>query len=305
MTTYDAIRSNKTKSALLIIIFLILIVLIGWAIQIIDGTSGYGIVALAAIISIASALIGYFGGAKIALSMNGAHEISRDQNPYVYRMVENLCIATGMPMPKVYIIEDEAINAFATGRDPQHAHIAVTTGAIRKLENEELEGVLAHELSHVQNFDIRFMTLVVVLVGTIVLLSDMFLRTRWIMGGRRSSRSGGLENILMLVGIVLLILSPIIAELIKLAISRKREYLADASGALMTRYPQALASALRKIQSDDLPLQRKSRATAHLFLANPFGAATRRGFSGSLFSTHPPIEERIAALEKMAGERTQ
>lgn len=300
MTTYDVIASNKRKSVFLIIIFILIIIAIGWAVSVYEGgASAYGIIFIAAIISIFSALIGYFGGASIALTANAAHEIKKEDNPYLYRMVENLSIASGLPMPRVHIMDDPAINAFATGRDPKHAHIAVTTGALAKLENEELEGVLAHELSHIQNYDIRFLTLVVVLVGTIVLLSDVFFRVRLI-GGRGNSRNN-IGGIFMIIALALLILSPIIAQLIKFAISRKREYLADASGSLLTRYPQGLANALRKIQNDDLKMQRVSNATAHLFLANPFGAAHAHGGFGKLFSTHPPIEERIAALEKMAG----
>lgn len=301
MTTYDVIRSNKRKSIFLIAIFAVLILLIGWAVSVYEGPeSAYGIIFVAALFSIISALIGYYGGAGIALAANSVQEIKKEDNPYLYRMVENLCIATGLPTPRVYIIPDPSINAFATGRDPQHAHIAVTAGALEKLENEELEGVLAHELSHIQNYDIRFLTLVVVLVGTIVLLSDVFFRFR-IFGGRRGGgRSGGIDLVFAAIALALLILSPIIAQLIKLAISRKREYLADASGALVTRYPQGLANALRKIQNDGLKMQHVSNATAHLFLSNPFGAAKTGGMA-RLFSTHPPIEERIAALEKMAG----
>ncbi|MEK7084857.1 MAG: M48 family metallopeptidase, partial [Patescibacteria group bacterium] len=228
-------------------------------------------------------------------------------NPYVYRRVENLCITAGTPMPKVHIIESAALNAFATGRDPEHASIALTTGIIDALKNEELEGVIAHELSHVKNYDIRVMTIVVVLVGTIALLSDFFFRIRFFSsiggsafgggGGRRDSRGGGgqVGAIIMIVGIVLLILSPIIAELIKLAVSRRREYLADASGALLTRYPEGLARALEKISQSKTPLAHASAATAHLFISNPF---KKHSVSG-LFSTHPPIEERVKKLRGM------
>lgn len=307
MTTYEAIRSNKRKSFFLILIFVIIIIAIGWAIQVYEGSeSGYGIIAIAAIISIFSGLIGYYGGAGIALVANGAQEISQEQNQYLYRMVENLCIASGMPMPKIHIIPDPAINAFATGRDPNHSHIAVTTGALQKLENEELEGVLAHELSHIQNYDIRFMMLIVVLVGTVVLLSDIFLRAQFFgFGGRgRGSNRGGAGAVILLIALVLLILSPIIAQLIKFAVSRRREYLADASGILKTRYPEGLINALKKIQADDMKMQRVSNATAHLYLANPFGAAHSHGGFSKLFATHPPIEERIAALEKMGGQNS-
>lgn len=301
MTTYDAIRANKRNSIFLILIFICIILGIGWAVQVWEGqTAGYGIIFIAVFISLFSALIGYYGGASIALMTNRAQEITQEQNQYLYRMVENLTIASGMPMPKIHIIDDQAINAFATGRDPNHAHIAVTTGALQKLENEELEGVLAHELSHIQNYDIRFLTLVVVLVGTTVLLADIFWRMQ-LFGGRGRRGGGNVGAVLLLISLVLMILSPIIAQLIKLAISRRREYLADASGSLMTRYPQGLANALRKISQDDQKMQKVSNATAHLFLVNPFGAKHKRGGLSKLFSTHPPIEERIAALEKMGG----
>ena len=228
----------------------------------------------------------------------GAKPMSKADNPYVYRLIENLCITAGIKtLPKIYIIEDPAINAFATGRDPAHASVAVTRGAIEKLENEELEGVLAHELSHIQNYDIRFMMLVAVLVGVVAILAQIFLRSNLLFGGRRSSRENGgqLGAILMIVGIVLAILSPIIAELIKLAISRRREFLADASGTLLTRYPDGLARALEKIGRANQPLATASDATAHLFFANPFGSKKWH----SIFSSHPPIEDRIKKLREM------
>jgi len=241
-------------------------------------------------------LLSYYKGDKVALSSTNAKLIQKKDNPYVYRMVENLCITAGIPTPKVHIIESNALNAFATGRDPKHASIAITTGLIEKLENEELEGVIAHELSHIKNYDIRLMTIVVVLVGTISLLSHWFFRAR-MFGGKKSSGSGGgrLGGIIMVVGLVLLILSPIIAELIKLAVSRKREFLADASGSLITRYPEGLASALEKIHHSKASLLGASPATAHLFISNPMKS---KSFS-KLFSTHPPIRERIIKLRNL------
>jgi heat shock protein HtpX len=247
---------------------------------------------MAFIISMVMSISSYYFSDKIALASSGAKEISKEQSPYVYRIVENLCIAQGIPVPKVHIIQSPALNAFATGRNPEHASIAITTGLIDALENEELEGVIAHELSHVKNYDILVMTIVVVLVGTIGLLSDMFFRVR-IFGGRDSENKG--NGVLAIIGIVALIISPIVAELIKLAISRKREYLADASGALLTRYPEGLARALEKISSSKIPFDRASSATAHLFISNPFKA----GGIKSLFSTHPPIEDRIKKLRGM------
>lgn len=294
---YSQIDSNKRKTFLLIAIFLALIIGIGFLFQ----AAGYGYesVVIAVVVSSIMSIVSYYHSDKIALHSTGAKEIQAGDNPYVYRMVENLCITAGMPMPKVHIIDSPALNAFATGRDPEHASIAVTSGLIAALENEELEGVIAHELSHVKNYDIRVMTIVVVLVGTIALLSDFFFRVR-LFGGRnddrQSSGGGQLGAILAIVGVVLLILSPIISELIKLAISRKREYLADASGALLTRYPEGLARALEKIAASSTPLTSANAATAHLFISEP----KKESRVKSLFSTHPPIEDRINKLRGMA-----
>jgi heat shock protein HtpX len=297
---YKQITSNKRKTALLLALFTVLVMLIGWAFG--EYTDiGYGGLGIAGAVAVVMGLTSYFSGDKLALATSGAKgPIAKNDNAYLYRMVENLAITSGLPMPKVYVIADPAINAFATGRDPKHASIAVTTGAIEKLENEELEGVLAHELSHIQNYDIRLMMVVIVLIGIIALLSDWFLRISFWGGGNRGGRSergGQAGAILMVVGLVLLILSPIIGELIKLSVSRKREFLADASGALLTRYPEGLARALEKIQAQNIPLKRANNATAHLFLASPFGR-TKHTFS-KLFQTHPPVAERIAALRAM------
>lgn len=296
---YDEIAANKRKSWLLVIIFLIVIGLLGYTWGAYSGDT-FGALSLAGIIAIIMALVSFYAGDKIALGMSGAQIInSREQNPYVWNMVENLSIARGIPMPKVYLLPEQAINAFATGRNPERASIAVTEGAVAKLENEELEGVIAHELSHISNYDIRFQTLVVVLVGTLAILSDIFLRSRhFIGGGRRSSSRGNAGGVLILIGFVLAILSPIIGKIIQLAISRRREFLADASGALLTRYPEGLARALEKIGTENLPMSRTSEATAHLFLSSPFGSAPK--LMGRLFMTHPPIAERVAALRKMA-----
>ncbi len=288
---YSQIDSNKRKTRILIALFCSFIIGLGWLGAYYLGF-GYDAVILALILSIVMTLVSYYKGDAIALASSGAKEITATENPYVYRMVENLAISQGMPMPRVHIIDSPALNAFATGRDPQHASVAVTTGLINALENEELEGVLAHEMAHIKNYDIRVMTIVIVLVGAVSLLADMFFRMN-LLGGKRDSdsKAGG---ILMIVGVVLLILSPIIAELIKLAISRKREYLADASGALMTRYPEGLARALEKIQHSDVPLKNANSATAHLFISNPF----KGKMFANMFSTHPPIEERIKRLRE-------
>ena len=293
---YDSIAANKRKSWLLVVLFLAIIIALGYLWGAYSGDT-FGALTFAGIVAIVMALTSYYSGDKIALSLAGAYRLpARDQNPYVWNLVENLCIAKGLPMPKVYLIPEPAINAFATGRDPKHASIALTEGAVAKLENEELEGVIAHELSHVANYDIRLATLVIVLLGTLAILSDIFLRSSHFIGGGRRSGRGNPAAVLILIGLILALLSPLIGKLIQLAISRQREFLADASGALLTRYPEGLARALEKIQQDGTPLTRVSEATAHLYLTSPFG--NKPSFLGKLFMTHPPIAERVAALRK-------
>ena len=294
---YQQIDSNKRKTVILMILFITFVISLGWLYGYLTN-SGYGGLILALIISLAMTVFSYFAGDKIALSTAGAKPITHDENTYVYHLVENLCLTAGLPMPKIYIINDPNINAFATGRDPQHASIAITLGAINKLENEELEGVIAHELSHIKNYDIRLMMVVIVLVGIIALLADWLTHSfLWRKSDDRDRGQFGL--ILFVVGLVLIILSPIIAQLIQLAISRKREFLADADGSLLTRYPQGLANALEKIaQTNQLPMKNANNAIAHLYIANPFGQTKR--FLSTLFSTHPPIEERISKLRQMA-----
>ncbi len=286
---YAHIAYNKRKTWLLIASYFAIVVGLVWIFTEIQGYES-GFVAVAAVFAIVMSLISYYTGDKAALAVSGAKEATRktQQGAYVVRMVENLAITAGVPKPKIYIIDDPAINAFATGRDPEHASVAVTTGAIEKLENEELEGVLAHELSHVKNYDIRVLTLVVLLVGLISLIADLGLRSM-IWGGRGNRDKGG--GALAIIGIVLIVLSPFIAELIKLSVSRKREFLADASGALLTRYPEGLARALEKIEQDQAPLKAANHATAHLFFSNPFKKKAK-----SWFSTHPPIKERVRRL---------
>ena len=262
-----------------------------------DSDSGMAGLVLAFMVSTASALFSFFAGDKVALWTAGAKPLAKEDNAYVYRLVENLCIASGLPMPKIYLIDESSPNAFATGRDPKHASIALTTGIIAMMKNEELEGVIAHELSHVKNYDIRVMTMVIVLAGTIALMSNWFLRSMW-WGGRRSRDEKGNNAIFLLIGIILALLSPLAAKLIQLAVSRQREYLADASGALLTRYPEGLASALEKIAGNGEPLLHANHATAHLYIANPFGP--QKTFLNNLFSTHPPIADRIKVLRQMA-----
>jgi heat shock protein HtpX len=291
---YTQITANKRKTWFLISIFTIVILGLGWVFGEYTGSGSAGII-IAALLATGMNLVGYFHGDKVALGAAGARPIHKQDNPRLYRMVENLAITAGMQTPNIYVIHDPAGNAFATGRDPQHASIAVTTGLMNMLDDQELEGVLAHELSHIKNYDIRVMTIVIVLVGIILLLSDMLLRTMF-WGGRDSDNKGA--GVLLLIGLVLAILSPLFAQLIKLAVSRSREYLADADGSLLTRYPEGLARALEKIASQDQPLKRANHATAHLFLANPFDPHVTKRFE-HWFSTHPPIEERIKKLRAM------
>lgn len=300
MTTYNYIAANKRRSVFLIVAVVALILAMGWALdQVSSGDVGF--LAVAGVFAIVSALVGFYSGDRIALALARARPVTKEQAPYVVRLVENLAITAGLPQPRVYVIDDPTINAFATGRDPRHASVAVTTGAIEQLENEELEGLLGHELSHVKNLDIRFQTLVAVLVGTVVIVADLFWRSRWLgVGGRSNGRGNRGGNLLMLVGLILLIFAPLAAQLIKFAAARKRELLADAQGALLTRYPEGLARALEKIQRANVrPMVGASNATAHLFIANPFGRVG--GGLQRLFSTHPPIAERVDALRKMAG----
>ncbi len=295
---YDQISGNRRRTVILVTVFVVLLALIGWTYGEYSGV-GNGATALALAFAGVSVLFSWYAGDRLALAVAGARgPIKKQDAPELWRLVENLAIASGLPMPKIYVIADGAINAFATGRDPAHASIAVTAGSLDKLDKTELEGVLAHELSHVKNFDIRYMLLVAVLAGALVMLAAWLRRALFWGGRRRNDREGGANGILLLVGIVVAVLAPLFAEVIKLAVSRQREYLADASGALLTRYPEGLARALEKIGRDIDPLDRANEATAHLYFANPFGDVRSRVVR--LFSTHPPLEERIARLREMA-----
>jgi heat shock protein HtpX len=267
---------------------------------------GYGLpfVGIILIISGIMTFSSYFFSDKIVLSMSGAKQIQKKDNPELFDIVENLCIGAGVPMPKVYILDDPAPNAFATGRDPKHAAVCATSGILAKLSRAELEGVMAHELSHVRNYDTRLMGVVAILAGSIVILTDFFMKSMWFggFGNRNDRENNGNNGLFLIIGIVAAILSPIIATLIQLAISRRREYLADASGALLTRYPEGLALALEKISGDKNVLKSASNATAHLYIENPFKADTGkkgRSYIANLFSTHPPIEDRIKILREM------
>jgi heat shock protein HtpX len=271
-----------------------------------DVNGGLGLLGVFGIVAILWSIIGYYSGDKMVLAVSGAHRVTHADEPQLYNVVEEMTIAAGLPqVPAVYVIEDQAPNAFATGRDPQHSSIAVTSGLMRMLDREELQGVVAHEMSHIRNYDIRFATLVGILVGMIALVADLFLRFTFFggMGGRRrgsgSGDSGGAGAILMIVALVLAILAPLAAYAVQFAISRRREYLADASGVELTRNPVGLARALNVIASDPHPLHHANRATAHLYIANPLRGKKAKEVSG-LFDTHPPIQKRIAVLLGMA-----
>ena len=291
---YTHKESNVRKTWALFAVFFGLILAFGWFFSYMY--QDQGILIIAVLFSTVTSFVSFWYSDKIALSMSGAIQITHDENEYLYNMIENLAITAGLPMPRVYITPELQINAFATGRNEKNSAIAVTRGALEKLNKTELEGVLAHELSHVGNKDILVSTVAVVLAGIIVMASDFFTRSMFFGGRRRDSSNGG-GGYMALIGLVIAILAPIGATLMRLAISRKRELLADASGALLTRYPEGLASALEKISRDAQPMEHATNATAHLWIANPF--KNKIGFIGKLFMTHPPIEERISALRGM------
>ncbi len=299
MTIYTQIDENKNKSLLIMAVFVVLISLLAFVFDKVEGF-GSGLLLPALVFSVLSSLGGYYYSDKIILAISGAKLVEEKSNPELYRLVENICIAAGLPKPKIYTIDDSAPNAFATGRDPSHASICFTTGILSKLNRLELEGVVAHELSHIKNYDIRFMSIVTVMVGMVALLSDWYLRSFWYRSRRKEERnSGNIGAVMLIIAIVLAVLSPIFATLVQLAISRKRELLADASSALLTRYPDGLASALEKIAADKETLEAANRATAPLYIVNPFKGEQIKGFLTNLFNTHPPIEERIKVLRSM------
>ena len=300
MKVYSSISGNKTKTWLIMLFFVIFITTV---VYVFSKALGYGIsLAIFALIFAGITSIGsYYYSDKLVLATSGAKEIKKSDNPALFRTVENLCIGDGLPMPRIYIINDQSPNAFATGRDPKHSVVCVTTGILSKLDDVELEGVIAHELSHVKNFDIRLMGVVAILVGFVAILANLFMRQLWWggLGEDRDSRGNNIQAVFLVVGIVLAILSPIAATLIQLSVSRKREFLADASGALLTRYPEGLARALEKISKDPSVLKTANNATAHLFIVNPFKGKSAKSWFTSLFDTHPPVEERIKALREM------
>jgi heat shock protein HtpX len=294
-TAYTYASSNKRKSWLWLILFVVFIVVLGYVFS--KALNMPLLLPLAITLAIIQSATSFWWSDKVVLTISRAKEVDKQTNLELYRLVENLSITAGLPMPKIYIIDDSAPNAFATGRDPKHAVICVTKGLLDKLDKQELEGVLAHEFSHIGNYDIRLQTIIVILVGLVALLSDWFIYLRFFGDDDNNS-----NWIFVLVGIVLALLSPLIASLIQLAISRKREYLADASGALLTRNPDGLARALEDISKDKEPLEVANKATAHLYIANPLKdhEGSKRGKLSGLFDTHPPIENRVKALREMA-----
>lgn len=292
-TIYTHQDSNIRKTWFLMTGFLIVVIAIGWAFSWYFESSI--ILYVAVIFAVFMNVFSYWNSDKLVIKMTGAKPVSRDENRELWNILENLSITAGLPMPKLYIVNDPSPNAFATGRNPEHAVVAVTSGIIGLLNKNEIEGVIAHELSHIGNRDMLVSTVAVVLVGFVAILADIFLRMTFWGGGRDDSRDGRLQIILLIVGIIAAILAPIAARMIHLAISRKREFLADASGALLTRYPEGLASALEKISANGVPMKKTSHATAHLFISNPFGSQAKKSFN-RFFSSHPPVEERLHAL---------
>lgn len=296
-TLYTHTESNIRKTWVLMVSFLIFIIFLGWFFSYL--LENKIILIGAIIVAFLQSFLSYWYSDKIILAITKAKPVEKKDNPELYRIVENLCITAGLPLPKIYILEETQPNAFATGRNEKNAAIAVTRGLLEKLEKPELEGVIAHELSHIGNKDMLLQTIVVILVGVVVMISDFFLRISfWTGGRRRDSRDSG--SILAILGIVAAILAPLAATLIQLAISRKREFLADASAALLTRYPEGLARALEKISTDQNPLRVATNSTAHLFIASPFRGKEKTNWFVKLFMTHPPVEERIRALREMS-----
>ncbi|MGE3075759.1 MAG: M48 family metallopeptidase [Dehalococcoidia bacterium] len=297
---YDRIAANKRTTWFMMIGFVVILTALVAVIAIGLGL-GIGVIGVVGIGLIIYALVSYWISTSVVLSISGAHEVTLEEEWEFVRRVQNLSIGSGLPMPKTWVMEDSAPNAFATGRDPAHSHVVVTRGLLDKLEGAELEGVLAHEMSHIGNYDIRVMTLATVLVGLIALVSDLFLRWSFLgAGGRRGSKDkggGGLGLVVLAIAIIGAILAPIIAQAIKFAVSRQREYLADASGALLCRHPEALARALEKIALDPEPLEAANKATAHMYIYNPL--REHSSFLNNMFSTHPPVEDRIRLLRAM------
>ncbi|HOE27447.1 MAG: zinc metalloprotease HtpX [Candidatus Aureabacteria bacterium] len=294
---YEQIARNKRNSVVLCVLFVAFVAFLGWVFGQVSAMGNAGVV-IAVAVAVAWTFGSYYWSDRIVLAMSGARPLVKEEFPHLFHAVEGLAIAGGLPVPRVYVIEDSAPNAFATGRDPAHAVVCVTTGLLQKMNRLELEGVVAHELSHIRNYDILLGSLVVVMVGVVTLLSDWIFRS-FFWGGRRrrDNRGGGgqAQAILLIVALLLALLAPLVAQLVRLAISRRREFLADASAAMLTRYPKGLADALRKLDADSDPLEAANKATAHMYIVNPLRGD--RGMVSRLFSTHPPVAERIRALE--------
>lgn len=298
---YQNISSNKRDTVFIVFMFVVVVTLVGWFIgEYFTDSGGFSVVGLALVISGISGLFSYYNSDKMVLTVSNAREVSYEEAPDLHNLVDNMCIASGIPKPKVYVINDSSMNAFATGRDPGHGVICLTTGIIQRLDKRELEGVIAHEMSHIGNYDTRLMSIVSILVGSVSLLADWFTRGAFYRRGRRrdSRDDSSVNGLLFLIGFVFVLLSPLISTLIKLAISRKREYLADSTAALITRYPQGLANALRKLSQDTEVLEVANSATAHLYITDPIRSLSSKNVS-NFFNTHPPIEERIKRLESM------
>lgn len=292
MSLYSQADSNIRKTYLLVGVFLVLIIAVGFIFSLVWQEPS--ILYFAVIFSVLTSFFSYWSSDKIVLFTTRAKPLNHDNNREVYHLVENLCIASGLPLPEIYLLPEQQPNAFATGRNKEHAVIALTQGLLDRLEKSELEGVIAHELSHIKNKDMLLQTMVVVLAGVIALLANWFLRFG--VFGRSDNRSRNSQGLFMVLGLIAAILAPIAATLLKLSISRKREFLADASGALLTRYPEGLARALEKISTDQTPMRRASNSTAHLFISSPFKGKQTTSWFTKLFLTHPPTEERAAAL---------
>jgi heat shock protein HtpX len=295
-TLYNIADSNVRKTWFLITFFLVFVILLGWLFSYIMDSSA--ILYMAVVFSVLMSVSSYWYSDKIVLMSTGAQPIEKADNPELYRIVENLCITAGLPVPKIYILNEAQPNAFATGRDEKHAVIAVTKGLLGKLEKKEIEGVIAHELSHIKNKDMLLQTAVVVLVGVITIITDFFLRISF-WGGNRDNNNSNSNYLMLIMGIAVAILAPIAATVIQLSISRKREFLADASGALLTRYPEGLASALEKISADGSQLRKANSSNAHLFISSPLRGKESKSWFNKLFMTHPPVEERVANLRGM------
>ena len=293
---YSAIAANKRNTIIIMLVFLVIIGGLGWFAAYMYGDINIAIFTV--VIAAAYAWFQYYLAGSQALSMAGAIEIQKADNPRLFRIVENLCIATGTPMPKVYIINDQAPNAFATGRDPQHASVAATSGLLDLMDDAELEGIMAHELGHVRNYDIRVSMIVFGLVVAVGFLADMLVRMSFFAGNRRDDNGNGGNPVVMIFGLVAMIIAPLVATMVQLAISRQREYLADATGALTTRHPEALASALQKLGAYGRPMQKQSSSMAHMWIADP----EKPGLAERMLSTHPPIAERIERLHEMGGK---